>query len=454
MNPYLCGTPEERGKMLETLGLSSMEDLFTCIPGELKTPGFPEMPPLREYELKKEINRLASRNLCMEGAVSFMGGGSCEHFIPSVVPALAGRAEFVTAYTPYQAEASQGSLQVFFEYQSLVCRLFEMDVSNASMYDGATALAEGVIMAASQAKDRTQCLVADTLHPNWLEVLRTYTENLDIELEILPSKEGVVLPATLEGKLTDRVACVVFQNPNFLGCIEEMREISEITHKAGAFLVAAVDPLSLPLLAPPGEYKADVAVAEGQSLGLPPYFGGETLGIFTCTEQFMRKLPGRLVGMTKDTRGRRGYVLTLQTREQHIRREKATSNICTNHALNATRATIYLSSMGPEGLSEVARSCHQNAEYAKKRIREVPGFEIPFAAPTFKEFTVKMTNGDPGELAGYLSGKKCLIGPALGSFYPERKDSFLLCVTEMRTREEIDRLVDAISEIIIRKGKK
>jgi len=447
VNPYICVTDTEIREQLSVIGSSSLDDLFLCIPQELKNVHFEALPPaMREYELTREIKHIAGKSRMKEGAVCFTGGGAYEHFIPAVVPALAERAEFVTSYTPYQPEASQGNLQVFFEFQSLICRLMEMDVANASMYDGATALAEGVIMAANLRKERTRCLVAETVHPHWRDVLATYLKNLEFQLETFKSEGGVIAPESLEKALDDATACVIVQSPNFFGCIENMAALAQKTHKAGAYFIAAVDPISLGILAPPGQHGADVAVGEGQPLGLLPYFGGETLGIFSCKLDFLRKMPGRLVGLTKDTKGRKAFVLTLQTREQHIRREKATSNICTNHALNAMRAAIYLSALGPQGLKEVAEACMANSYYVKSRINEIKGYEIPHEAPCFKEFTVRVKRGNVENLIGNMAQRGFIIGPSLGQFNPKWRDSFLISATEVRSREEMDSLLCALKE--------
>ncbi len=434
--------------MLEAIGVSSVEDLFHSIPAELRTDAFPDFPPaLGEYELLREIRNIAAGNRIPGSSVSFMGGGVYEHFIPSIVPALAGRAEFVTSYTPYQPEVSQGNLQVFFEYQSLVSRLFDMDISNASMYDGATALAEGVIMASGQMGCRKRCLVAETVHPFYREVLATYIKNFDLEIVILKSEGGTIPPASLDKELDDRCLCVVFQHPNFPGCLENMKEASGKAHASGALFISVNDPMSLGLLEPPGKYNADIAIAEGQCLGMPPYFGGETLGIFTCKKEFMRRMPGRLVGLTTDTMGRRGFVLTLQTREQHIRREKATSNICTNHALNATRAAIYLSCIGASGMREIGKTCYANSQYAISRIKKLKGYRIPFEGPVFKEFAVEARQGSVPGLIESLASKGFLAGPDLGAFHPEWKNYFLICTTETRNRKEIDDLTEALNEL-------
>ncbi|MBN1901662.1 aminomethyl-transferring glycine dehydrogenase subunit GcvPA [Candidatus Sumerlaeota bacterium] len=447
MNPYLCTTDDERKKLMDEIGVSSIRELFQGIPAHLQLEKPLEMDaPEGEYELANKIRGLAANAPSPDSFISFMGGGIYEHFIPSLVHHLAERSEFVTSYTPYQPEASQGNLQVFFEYQSLICRLFEMDVSNASHYDGATALAEAVIMAKGIRENRRRILIPETLHPFYRELLLAYIRHLNLEPVILKSQDGIIPPDAIQKSVNDNVLCVILQNPNFFGCIEEMNQASEIAHTSGALFISVVDPISLGLLAPPGEYDADIAVAEGQSLGLPPYFGGETLGIFTCKKEFMRKAPGRLVGMTKDARGRRGFVLTLQTREQHIRREKATSNICTNHALNATRAAVFLSTLGPRGIEEMAENCHSNAEYAKGLIQSMNDFRIAFTAPTFKEFVVRAVNGNNREWMNKLMKKGLYAGPSLERFHKDWKDLFLVCATELRTKAEIDALVQAMKE--------
>lgn len=446
MNPYLCSTDSERGEMLNSIGAKSEDELFLCIPEDLRKASFPELPPaLAEYELSRELAAMARQNCSNDEAVCFMGGGAYEHFIPAVVPALAGRSEFVTSYTPYQPEASQGNLQVFFEFQTMICRLFEMDVANASMYDGATALAEGVLMAAGAQKGRNRCLVSETVHPHWREVLETYLKNLDLEIVLVKSAGGATDAEDLAKKLDERAACVVMQNPNFLGCIEDMKSVSEKARAAGASFIAAVDPLSLGVLAAPGQYGADVAVAEGQCLGLPPYFGGETLGIFTCKKDFMRKMPGRLVGLTKDLQGRRGFVLTLQTREQHIRRDKATSNICSNHALNATRAAVYMAALGPAGLREIGETCRANIHYLQAQLADSAISPLFPNALHFKEIAVRI-KGDVNSLIDAMSRKRFLIGPSLEKYNPEWKGAFLLSATEVRTKDEIDRLAIALKE--------
>ena len=352
---------------------------------------------------------------------------------------IAGRSEFYTAYTPYQAEASQGSLQAFFEYQTLVTQLTGMDVSNASMYDGGSAAAEAVLMA-MHATGRSRVVTLESVHPEYRQVLATYLANTGVDLAMLDTPEGTISPAELAAAVNPQTACVLVQHPNFFGCLEEVEKLAQIAHQAGALFVVSVDPISLGLLKRPGDYGADIVVAEGQSLGNPMAFGGPYLGIMACREPFVRRMPGRLVGQTVDRRGHRCWVLTLQTREQHIRREKATSNICTNQGLYALRATVYLALMGPTGMRAVADLCLQKARYAAERLASIPSLSPAFNRPTFKEFVVRV-KGRPAEaLIEKALAEKIFAGVPLGRWYPKLSDCLLVAVTEKRTKEEIDRL--------------
>jgi glycine dehydrogenase subunit 1 len=357
---------------------------------------------------------------------------------------VAARSEFYTAYTPYQAEASQGSLQAFFEYQTLVTQLTGMDVSNASMYDGGSAAAEAVLMA-MHATGRSRVVTAASVHPEYRQILATYLANLGVDLVTLEVPQGTVSMLELAAAVDDRTACVLVQHPNFFGCLEEIEPAAEIAHKAGALLVASVDPISLGILKRPGDLGADIVVAEGQSLGNPMAFGGPYLGLMACREQFLRRMPGRLVGQTVDHHGRRCWVLTLQTREQHIRREKATSNICTNQGLLALRATVYLSLMGPAGMRSVAELCLQKARYAAERLAAVPTLAAKFDRPTFKEFVVRSKGRAVEELIEKCRQEEILAGVPLGQWYPEWDDCLLVAVTERRTKEDIDRLASVCS---------
>ena len=438
--PYFPNTDSDRQAMLDAIGVGSIDDLFALMPAELRMKRELCVPPaLGELELTAHLKELAARNTPATEAACFLGGGSYDHFIPAVVDMVAGRSEFYTAYTPYQAEASQGSLQAFFEYQTLIAQLTGMDVSNASLYDGGSAAAEAVLMA-MHATGRNRVVAAQSIHPEYRQVLATYLANLGVDLVTLETPEGTVAIDDLATAVNGQTACVLVQHPNFFGCLEEVEQAAEIAHKAGALLVVSVDPISLGILKRPGEYGADIVVAEGQSLGNPMAFGGPYLGILACREQFVRRMPGRLVGQTVDRRGNRCWVLTLQTREQHIRREKATSNICTNQGLLALRATVYLALMGPAGMRGVAELCLQKARYAAERLASLPSLSLAFNRPTFKEFVVRLKGRSVAKLIEKAQHKHIFAGVPLGRWYPQLDDCLLVAVTEKRTKEEIDRL--------------
>ena len=439
--PYIPNTPEDQQAMLEAIGAASVEELFAMVPAELRLDRDLDLPAaMGEMELTAHMAELAARNTSAEEAVCFLGGGSYDHFIPAVVDFVASRSEFYTAYTPYQAEASQGSLQAFFEYQTLITQLTGMDVSNASLYDGGSAAAEAVLMAMGATRRNARVVIARSVHPEYRRILATYLANFDTELVTVEAPGGTVLPEGLDAAVNDQTACVLIQHPNFFGCLEEVDRAAEIAHRAGALLVVAVDPISLGLLTRPGDYGADVVVAEGQSLGCPMAFGGPYLGILACREKFVRRVPGRLVGQTVDRRGKPCWVLTLQTREQHIRREKATSNICTNQGLMALRAAVYLAAMGPAGIRSVANLCLQKARYAAERLTEASSLSLALDPPTFKEFVVRVADGEVEKLLEGARQEGILAGVPLARWYPELADCFLVAVTEKRTKAEIDRL--------------
>jgi len=389
--------------------------------------------------LQAHVQALAARNKSAENAVCFLGGGAYDHFIPAVVDAVAGRSEFYTAYTPYQAEASQGSLQVGFEFQTLICELTGLDVANASLYDGGSAVAEAALMARALTDRSGQVLVAESVHPEYRQVLATYLENLGTRLVTLPTPHGFLDPDDVKKKLDDTTAAVVVQHPNFFGCLEEVEAISAAAKANGALFIVSYDPISLGLLKKPGDYGADIAVAEGQCLGNPLMYGGPYLGLLACRQEHMRKVPGRLVGQTTDRRGQRCWVLTLQTREQHIRREKATSNICTNQALLALRAAVYLTALGPKGLRETAELCARKAHYAAAELAKVPGVKLAFDRPFFKEFVMRIP-GDIFALLARLADDGCLAGLPLLRHYTELENGIAVSVTEKRTKAEIDAL--------------
>ena len=443
---YLFNTPEDVQQMLEAIGVGSIDDLFACIPPQLRLDRPLDLPPaMGELELSRHMTTLAASNGSAEDKICFLGGGSYDHFIPAVVDALASRGEFYTSYTPYQPEVSQGNLLAMFEYQTMVCQLTGMDVSNASLYDGGSAAVEAVLMCLSATRRDGNVVVPASVHPEYRQILETYLINLGTQMVTVPANDGAVDLEALAGAVNDRTACVLIQHPNFFGCLEQVEAIGRIAHDAGALLVQAFDPISLGLLKRPGDLGADIAIAEGQSLGNPMIFGGPYLGIMACREQFVRRLPGRIAGQTTDRRGRRCWVLTLQTREQHIRRDKATSNICTNQGLIAIRAAIYLSVLGPQGLRQTAEQCLQKARYAMQQITAGPRLEPAFAHPTFKEFVVRDTENQVQQLLRDSGQHGILAGVPLGRWYPHWQDALLVTVTEKRTRSEIDALAKVLA---------
>lgn len=444
---YLPLTAAERDEMLRVVGRASAEELFSDIPQAVRLGRPLELPPpLPEGELLAHLRALADRNGHADRLVCFLGAGAYDHEIPSVVWHLAGRAEFYTAYTPYQAEVMQGELQAAYEYQSMLCALTAMDVANASMYDGASALGEAAVMARDLTR-RGRVLVSAAVHPHYREVLHTYTRHLGIDIDTVPYQDGLTPAAVVRDAVDAGTAAVVVQSPNVFGCIEDGASLAAAAHAAGALLVVAVvEPVSLGLLQPPGAYGADIVAGEGQALGNSLNFGGPYLGMLAAREAYVRRMPGRLVGMTADRTGRRGFVLTLQTREQHIRREKATSNICTNEALNALAAAVYMAALGPVGMRRVAEVNARRAHYAKTRLCALPGFRPAFEAPVFNEFVLR-TPVPPEEINARLLDWGIMGGLALGRWYPELSDGWLVCVTEARSREQIDALVAAVAEI-------
>ncbi|MDD4752377.1 MAG: aminomethyl-transferring glycine dehydrogenase subunit GcvPA [Desulfitobacteriaceae bacterium] len=446
MSQYIANTRIQQEDMLKEMGLRSMEDLFVDIPEEVRLRENLNLPePLSEPELVSFMRRLARKNYNGNEFSCFLGAGAYDHFIPSVVDHLISRQEFYTAYTPYQPEISQGTLRSIFEYQTMICELTGMDVANASMYDGASALGEAALMACAAVK-RNKVLVARTVHPESREVINTYCKFKGIEVVEFGFRDGQIDLEDLESRMSSDTAAVIVQNPNFFGVIELLKEAGEIAHRHKALLIASVDPISLALLKPPGEAGADIVVGEGQSLGNPLNFGGPYLGFFAVEKKFMRKIPGRIVGETVDNLGRRGYVLTLQTREQHIRREKATSNICSNQALCALAATIYLTLLGKEGLKEAAELSLQKAHYTYDRLIKTGKFSPVFNAPFFKEFVVK-SRTPVSALNKKLFESKIIGGYDLAKSYQEIPGGWLVAVTEKPTKEEIDILVGKAGEI-------
>ncbi|MFV0442676.1 MAG: aminomethyl-transferring glycine dehydrogenase subunit GcvPA [Planctomycetaceae bacterium] len=437
---YLYSTDEQRQEMLQTIGAKSVDELFEQIPAELRLNQLLDLPPaLTEVELQQEIARQAARN--ETGRVCFLGGGAYDHFIPAVVDEITSRGEYYTAYTPYQPEASQGSLQAFFEYQSLICRLTGMDVSNASLYEGATAVSEAAFMAMRVTNRHKKVVILGSVHPEYRHVLETYTHNLDTEIVTIPTPLGTADLDQVRDAVDDQTACLIWQYPNFYGCLEEAAELAKIAKERGALAVVSFDPLSLGVLLRPGDYGADIAVAEGQGLGTPLQYGGPYLGVLACRQEYVRKMPGRLVALTTDRNGKSCYVLGLQTREQHIRRDKATSNICTNQGLLALRATVYLSLLGPQGLKEVGELSCRKAHYAAEQLASVVGIEHAFDRPFFKEFTLRAN--DVAQLTQRARAGGFDIGPECRRAGASPDDGVLVAVTEQRTREEIDQLAAA-----------
>ncbi|OGC79821.1 MAG: glycine dehydrogenase (aminomethyl-transferring) [candidate division Zixibacteria bacterium RBG_16_40_9] len=443
-NPH---TEENRKQMLKEIGVERFEDLIPCVAEEIKLKKPLQLPKkLSELELVTELKKVSEENKNLSEYINFLGAGIYDHFIPAAVDHIISRSEFYTAYTPYQAEVAQGTLQVIYEFQSLICHLTGMDVANASVYDGASAIAEAVLMAYSQT-ERKKVIIPENLHPYYTEVLYTYNSGLKLKVDSMGWKDGLIDLEQLKNKIDDKTAAVVVQSPNFFGLIENLKEIESLVHQEGALLIVACDPISLGILKPPGEFKADIVVGEGQVLGNSMNFGGPLLGFFATKRELIRKMPGRIAAATVDKNGNRGYVLTLQTREQHIRREKATSNICTNQGLLATAACVYLSLLGKNGLRKVAELCVQKSHYAVEQIEKITGFKRRFPAPFFKEFVIQ-TPVPPSKIIKTLLKNKILAGVDLKSFKLGLDDCLLVCVTEKRTKAEIDNLIHNLRSML------
>ena len=445
---YVQNTDRERDAMLATLGAGSLEELLAPIPQKLRDRCQPQWPAaLTEMELHDHFVALASRNAAAAELPCFLGAGVYDHYVPAAVEHLANRAEFVNSYTQYQPEASQGYLQALFEYQSFICALTGFDIANASLYDGATALAEAILMVNTNRR-RHRVVISAGIHPEYREVLVTYFHNIDIEIiEVALQADGSTSPDALAAAMDETTFAVAIQSPNFLGVIEETATLANRAHGCDAKVIAVCDPISLATLTPPGEWGADIAVMEGQCLGTPPYFGGPGLGIVATGKALLRRLPGRIVGRTKDLDGRTGYVLTLQTREQHIRRERATSNICTNQAYIALRAAVYLAALGPQGLQEVANLCAQGCASLAARVADVDGFSVYSGTqPVFKEFALRCPT-DAAEVATAMRQHGIAAGVPLGRFDPALRNLLLVAVTERRTAEELDRYVSALRDV-------
>jgi len=449
--PYVSNTDNDRAEMLRAIGASSIDELLSEIPAELRLDGDLDLPgPLSELELVRHMGTLAGMGRPSDRSLSFLGGGVYDHAVPAVVRHITGMPQFYTAYTPYQAEVSQGTLQSIFEFQSLIARLTAMDVANASMYDGATAAAEAVLLSLSATR-RRRVLVSSTASPSVRAVVRTYLEALDVDIVELP-EEGGVTPLDAATDALDGAACLLVQHPNFFGLLEPVVELAKRLDGTGALLLTSVDPLSLAVLRGPGEYGTAIAVGEGQCLGSPVAYGGPLLGFMAARKQYVRRLPGRIVGATVDADDRRGYVMTLQTREQHIRREKATSNICTNEGLVALAATVYLSLLGRTGFRELATHVTAKAHYAARALAAVPGVSLRFAGPFFREFVIDL----PFEAARAqhaLAEAGVEPGIACGEHYGDMDASLLVSVTEKHSRRDIDTLVSGLEAVVATRGR-
>ncbi len=442
--PFISNTDEQRKQMLQEIGVNSFEELLAGIPKDLFIKGKLNLSdPMSEMEIAKHITKLSEKNTNTNQFVSFLGAGIYDHFIPAAVNYIIGRPEFYSAYTPYQAEVSQGTLQFIYEFQTMICELTGMDVANASMYDGATAAAEAILIALRHTR-RKKILISSLIHPSYKEVIKTYTSPLNVELVYIPQKDGRTDIEVLKDTIDDTVGVVLIQTPNFLGCIEDMKSIDPIVHSyKNCLLIASVDPISLMLFNTPSEYNADIVVGEGQVLGNMQNLGGPLFGFFAAKKNLIRKMPGRIVGATHDKNGQRGYVLTLQTREQHIRRDKATSNICTNESLCALAATVYMVLMGKKGLREVAKQSTIKAHYLFEKICDVDGFSPAYSSPFFKEFAVR-TEEKPDKIIKKMKDKGYFAGVDITPFGYENQ--ILMAVTEKRTKSEIDNFIHELKD--------
>jgi len=446
---YIPNTDADCKRMLEMIGVPSVETLFADIPRKVRLRRALNLPPpMSEAELVRHLRSLAVKNADVDRYPCFLGAGAYNHFIPAAVSHLISRGEFLTSYTPYQPEVAQGILQAIYEYQTLICQLTGMEVANASLYDGASSLAEAVLMA-HRVNGRSRILISRAVHPEYRQVVRTYTGALGLELQELPfTDKGTTDLRKAKTLLSKETCCLVLQNPNFFGTVEMLEDFAEAARAKGAFFIVAIaEPVSLGLLKPPGEVGADIVVGEGQALGSPLSFGGPYLGLFATRAAYVRSMPGRLCGQTVDRDGRTGYVLTLSTREQHIRREKATSNICTNEGLVALAATIFLALLGKHGLREMALQNLWKATYTKEAIATLKGYTLRFRGPTFNEFVVQVKRRRPSEVNRTLLRKGIIGGLELGRFYPDLADCLLFAVTEENSRGEIEALVKALGEI-------
>jgi glycine dehydrogenase subunit 1 len=440
---YVANTDEQRAEMLRTLG-RTMDDLFAVVRPELRPKSFNLPLGRSELEVRQALAGLAAKN--RSELVSFLGGGFYDHFIPAAVDSIVSRGEFFTAYTPYQPEASQGTLQAIYEFQSAICRLTGMEVANASLYDGGTALYEATMMAL-RVTGRRKVILGEDVNPIYRKMLRSYTTNLAVEFREFPTAGGRTDREHIARQLDKETAGIILQNPNFFGCVDDFSDIAEMAHAAGALLILSCYPISLGLLKTPGEMGADIATAEGQCLGLPLSFGGPYLGIMATRREMVRKMPGRVAGRTVDAQGRAGFVLSLQAREQHVRRAKATSNICTNESLCALAALVYLSLLGKRGLADLAALCASKAAHARARLLEVPGVSARFDAPIFNEFVIDLPR-PAADVINSLIERGFAAGFPLSRYYRDMDNAMLVAVTEKRTKSEIGRLAETLEELL------
>jgi len=444
---YFPITKKDQAEMLETIGIEHFGQLFTAIPSEIRNPPIELPPALSELEAQSWFRELSSKNTNVKDHLSFLGAGAYEHFIPSIVRHMIGRGEFYTSYTPYQPEASQGTLQALFEYQSLICELTGMDVSNGSHYDGSTALAESILMTLHETK-RRKVLVARSVHPDYRQVAKTYLTGTQFEAQEVPFGKHFELDLErLKKQLTPDVASVVIASPNFFGLLEDLKEVEALVHQNGSLFIMVAHPLSFGFYKTPKEWGADIVCGEGQPLGIPLNLGGPWLGYIATTRSLMRRIPGRLVGLTQDTNGKRAFCLTLQAREQHIRRERASSNICTNQALCAIAACVYLASLGKVGVRRIAELNLENAYYLRTAISSFKELKVLTQGAIFNEFVIQLPKSI--EQANQLLLQKGIIGGlALERFFPELKNQMLLCVTETKSKDDLDQLIQALKEVL------
>lgn len=452
--PYLFDTPEQRRKMFDAIGIQSIDELFSQIPAELQLKRDLTLPDaVSELALQQDMEQRLGKGGTSDN-ICFLGGGVYDHFIPAVVDEITSRGEFYTAYTPYQAEASQGTLQAFYEYQTLISQLTGMEVSNASLYEGGTAVSEAVFMAMRVNGRHEKVAIAGTLHPEYRQILLTYFGRLGTKLVEIPQTNGVITEESCRAAVDSETTAIVLQQPNFFGCLEDVAALTRIAHEAGALSILSFDAVSPGLLKKPADYDVDIAVAEGQPLGTPLQFGGPLLGIFTCRNEYVRKMPGRLIGKTTDRKGKECFALNLQAREQHIRRDKATSNICTNQGLLALRTAVFLATVGPRGLKQMATLSHEKARFAAELLTQIPGVTLKFKQPFFREFLLETPLPATVVLTA-LAEKGINVGPDLTRFtmtnMDEWQNCFLVALTEKRTRGEIELLAKALTEVMQRR---